>query len=220
MKKLLVLALAASMTLGLAACGSSSSDKAADTAPAETTESADAAESTGSDKTWVIAMDTVFRPFEYTDENGETKNPIMGCYGIGVGRLAASVCEAKHDEYGPIWPISIAPWEVEVCCLRVDDEQTKEVADKLYKDLQSASVETLYDDRDVRPGAMFSDADLLGAPIRVVVSPRNLKESCVEVTTRDKSVKEMIPVDEAFEYIKGLKEKMFADINAKVEPYK
>ena len=71
MKKLLVLALAASMTLGLAACGSSSSDKAADIAPAETTESADAAESTGSDKTWVIAMDTVFRPFEYTDENGE-----------------------------------------------------------------------------------------------------------------------------------------------------
>ena len=71
MKKLLVLALAASMTLGLAACGSSSSDKAADTAPAETTEGTDAAESAGSDKTWVIAMDTVFRPFEYTDENGE-----------------------------------------------------------------------------------------------------------------------------------------------------
>ena len=71
MKKLLVLALAASMTLGLAACGSSSSDKAAETAPAETTEGTDAAESTGSDKTWVIAMDTVFRPFEYTDENGE-----------------------------------------------------------------------------------------------------------------------------------------------------
>lgn len=71
MKKLLALALAASMTLGLAACGSSSSDKAAETAPAETTESTDAAESTGSDKTWVIAMDTVFRPFEYTDENGE-----------------------------------------------------------------------------------------------------------------------------------------------------
>ncbi|MEQ2471854.1 transporter substrate-binding domain-containing protein [Laedolimicola intestinihominis] len=71
MKKLLVLALAASMTLGLAACGSSSSDKAAEKAPAETTESTDAAESTGSDKTWVIAMDTVFRPFEYTDEKGE-----------------------------------------------------------------------------------------------------------------------------------------------------
>ena len=65
-----------------------------------------------------------------------------------------------------------------------------------------------------------SQMQIFGAPIRVVVSPRNLKESCVEVTTRDKSVKEMIPVDEAFEYIKGLKEKMFADINAKVEPYK
>lgn len=156
----------------------------------------------------------------YTDENGESKNPIMGCYGIGVGRLAASVCEAHHDEYGPIWPISIAPWEVELCCLRADDEETKSVADKLYKELQSAGVEVIYDDRDVRPGAMFSDADLIGAPIRVVVSPRNLKESSVEITTRDKSVKEMVPVTDAFEYVKNLKDKMFADIAAKVEDYK
>ncbi len=156
----------------------------------------------------------------YTDENGESKNPIMGCYGIGVGRLAASVCEAHHDEYGPIWPISIAPWEVELCCLRADDEETRSVADKLYKDLQSAGVEVIYDDRDVRPGAMFSDADLIGAPIRVVVSPRNLKESSVEITTRDKAVKEMVPVENAFEYVKNLKDRMFADIAAKVEEYK
>ena len=157
---------------------------------------------------------------QYTDENGESQYPIMGCYGIGVGRLAASVCEAHHDEYGPIWPISIAPWEVELCCLRADDEETKAVADKLYKDMQSADIEVIYDDRDVRPGAMFSDADLIGAPIRVVVSPRNLKESSVEITTRDKSVKAMVPVDEAFEYVKELKAKMFADIEAKVEAYK
>lgn len=101
----------------------------------------------------------------YTDENGELKNPIMGCYGIGVGRMAASICEAHHDEYGPIWPISIAPWEVEVCCLRADDEECKKVADDMYTGLQDAGIETIYDDRDVRPGAMFSDADLIGAPI-------------------------------------------------------
>ena len=131
--------------------------------------------------------------------------------------MAASICEAHHDEYGPIWPISIAPWEVEICCLRSDDEETRAVADKLYTDLQNADVEVIYDDRKERPGVMFSDADLIGAPIRVVVSPRNLKESAVEITTRDKSVKEMIPVEEAFEYVKNLKAKLFADIESKVE---
>ena len=153
----------------------------------------------------------------YTDENGEQQYPIMGCYGIGVGRLAASICEAYHDEYGPIWPISIAPWEVEVCCLRTDDAECKEVADNLYQNLQDAGVETLYDDRDVRPGAMFSDADLIGVPVRVVVSPRNLKESCVEIVTRDKSVQEMIPVGESLEYIKNLRQKLFDEIESHVE---
>ena len=156
---------------------------------------------------------------QYTDENGELQTPIMGCYGIGVGRMAASICEAHHDEYGPIWPISIAPWEVEVCCLRVDDEETKSVADKLYQDLQKDDVEVLYDDRDIRPGAMFSDADLIGAPIRVVVSPRNLKEGVVEITTRDKSVQEKIPVADALAYVKDLKAKLVAEIESKVEAY-
>ena len=156
---------------------------------------------------------------QYTDENGELQTPIMGCYGIGVGRMAASICEAHHDEYGPIWPISIAPWEVEVCCLRVDDEETKSVADKLYQDLQKDDVEVLYDDRDIRPGAMFSDADLIGAPIRVVVSPRNLKEGVVEITTRDKSVQEKISVADALAYVKNLKAKLFAEIESKVEAY-
>lgn len=154
---------------------------------------------------------------QYTDENGELQYPIMGCYGIGVGRMAASICEAYHDDFGPIWPISIAPWEVHVCCLRADDEETKTVADKLYQELLSSNVEVIYDDREgIRPGAMFSDADLLGVPIRVVVSPRNLKESCVEITTRDKSVKEMVPVEEAFTFIQDLKNKLYAQINEKV----
>ena len=80
---------------------------------------------------------------QYTDENGELQYPIMGCYGIGVGRLAASICEAKHDDYGPIWPISIAPWEVEVCCLRVDDEETKKVSDEMYQKLTDAGVDVM-----------------------------------------------------------------------------
>lgn len=153
----------------------------------------------------------------YTDKDGKTHNPIMGCYGIGVGRLAASVCEEKHDDYGPIWPISIAPWEVEICCLRPDNEEVKTVADDFYKRLQDAGVEVLYDDRKVRPGEMFADADLFGVPIRMVVSPRNLKDGNIEISTRDKSVKEMVAVDEAFDFVTGLKAKLFADIQAKVE---
>lgn len=157
---------------------------------------------------------------QYTDENGQLHYPIMGCYGIGVGRLAASICEAHHDEYGPIWPISIAPWEVHICCLRADDAETKAVADRLYGELLDAGVEVIYDDREgVRPGAMFSDADLLGVPVRVVVSPRNLKENVVEITTRDKSVKEMVALEEAFGYIQGLRQRLQDEIAEKVEPY-
>jgi len=157
---------------------------------------------------------------QYTDENGKNHYPVMGCYGIGVGRLAASICEAHHDEYGPVWPISIAPWEVQICCLRSDDEETKKTADSLYKSLQNDGVEVIYDDRSVRPGEMFSDADLIGAPIRVIASPRNLKESAVEITTRDKSVKEMVSVEKAAEYIKDLRLKLFAEIDSHVEDYK
>lgn len=149
---------------------------------------------------------------EYTDENGEKHPAIMGCYGIGVGRLAASVCEAHHDEYGPIWPISIAPWEVEICLLRADDEECKTYADKLYKELQEQGIETLYDDRDIRPGAMFNDADLFGIPIRIVVSPRNMKEAVVEVSTRDKKVQEKVAIKEVNDYVHGLKEILYKKI--------
>ncbi|MGN0341472.1 MAG: proline--tRNA ligase [Roseburia sp.] len=151
---------------------------------------------------------------QYVDKDGSMHYPVMGCYGIGVGRLAASVCEAKHDEYGPIWPISIAPWEVHICCIRPDDEETKKAADDLYEDLQKHGVEVIYDDREgIRGGQMFADADLLGVPIRVVVSPRNLKEHKIEITTRDKKVQTMVDVSEGVEYILKLKEELFAEIN-------
>ncbi len=124
----------------------------------------------------------------YLDAQGQSHNPIMGCYGIGVGRLAASVCEAKHDDYGPIWPISIAPWEVHLCAVRADDPEVKKTADELYEKLSAMGIEVIYDDRaTVSAGVMFSDADLLGCPVRVVVSPRNLKDGCCEISARDKS---------------------------------
>ena len=141
---------------------------------------------------------------QYTDQNGQEQFPIMGCYGIGVGRLAASVCEASHDDYGPIWPISIAPWQVHICALRSDDPEVAAIAPNLYQDLQKAGVEVIYDDRPVRPGFMFSDADLLGVPIRVVVSPKNCKEGVVEVVTRDKTLAEKVPTSSVLQYVQNL----------------
>lgn len=141
---------------------------------------------------------------EYIDSDNTTKNPVMGCYGIGVGRLAASVCEAHHDEYGPIWPMAIAPWQVHLCAVRPDNAEVKEYADALYEKLQSAGIEVIYDDRSVSAGIMFSDADLLGVPLRVIVSPRNMKESCCEIVSRDKTLSVKEPLDSVFEKVKTL----------------
>lgn len=141
---------------------------------------------------------------QYIDSEGNLHYPIMGCYGIGVGRLAASVCEAHHDEYGPIWPMSIAPWHVQVCCLRADDEECKGVSDDLYQKMLDDRMEVIYDDRNIRPGAMFSDADLLGVPVRVIVSPRNLKEGVCEIVTRDKEISVKVELDKVIETVKGI----------------
>ena len=139
----------------------------------------------------------------YLDENGERQFPIMGCYGIGVGRLCASICQESHDDYGPIWPMAIAPWQVEVCNLRVDNEEVNATAEKLYADLQAAGVEVLYDDRDIRPGVMFADADLFGIPVRAIVSPKTLEAGCIEIAARDKSFRENVPVAEAAAWLKA-----------------
>lgn len=144
----------------------------------------------------------------YLDKDGKPQYPIMGCYGIGVGRLAASVCEAHHDEYGPIWPMSIAPWQVHLCCLRSDDINAKSCADTLYDEMLKQHIEVIYDDRKVRPGVMFSDADLLGVPVRIIVSPRNMEESVVELVTRDKSVQEKVAIDKVLQRVKELIEQM------------
>ena len=149
---------------------------------------------------------------QYLDKNGNMQHPLMGCYGIGIGRLAASVCEAHHDEYGPIWPITIAPWQVHLCCVRSDDIEAKNYADSLYIELTKQKIEIIYDDRNVRAGVMFSDADLLGVPIRVVVSPRNMKEKCCEIITRDKKINIKIELTEVIATVKDMILKLTSEI--------
>ena len=150
---------------------------------------------------------------KYVDADGVSKYPIMGCYGIGVGRLAASVCEAHHDENGPIWPINIAPWEVHICCLRTDDENNKSIAEDIYEQLIAKHVEVLYDDRSVSAGVKFADADLLGIPLRIIVSPRNTSQHSVEIMTRDKSLKAIIDINDAIGYITDTLKKLYEEAN-------
>ncbi|MCL2364126.1 MAG: proline--tRNA ligase [Defluviitaleaceae bacterium] len=151
---------------------------------------------------------------QYADAQGELHHPIMGCYGVGISRLAASVCEAKHDDYGPIWPISIAPWQVHICAIRSDAPEVSEAASALYADLTAQGVEVLFDDRVVSAGVMFSDADLLGVPIRATVSPKTCGRGVVELSLRDKSYKEDVPMDGAAVAIKELVARKLAKLEA------
>lgn len=131
----------------------------------------------------------------YVDEEGTTQYPSMGCYGIGIGRLAASVCEAHHDDFGPIWPMAIAPWQVHICAVRSDDNAVKKIANNIYEELLRSGIEVIYDDRSVRAGVMFSDADLLGVPLRIIISPRNIKDNCCEIISRDKTISMKVALD-------------------------
>jgi prolyl-tRNA synthetase len=147
----------------------------------------------------------------YTDSNGDSRHPIMGCYGIGVGRLMASVLEVCHDDNGPIWPVSIAPWHAHICALRYDDEDVRVAADRLYDELCNAGIETIIDDRNESAGIQFADADLLGVPVRVIASPRNIKDGNIEVVSRDKSVREIVPAGRVVETVKTLLKKLSSE---------
>lgn len=140
----------------------------------------------------------------YVDQAGNLQHPIMGCYGIGIGRLAAAICETHHDDHGPIWPMSVAPWQVHLCALRIDEPEVRTCADGLYHDLQAAGIEVIYDDRAVSAGVMFSDADLLGVPIRVTVSPRNISQGMVEISLRGKKGFEQVSISSAIQYLQAL----------------
>ena len=131
----------------------------------------------------------------YIDKDGKAKTPIMGCYGIGVGRLLACIIEAHHDDYGPIWPMSVAPWQVHICVLKSKKQDMNVVGFELYNKLNKR-FEVIMDDRDLAAGAQFADADLLGVPVRVIVGEKNLANGQVELVTRDKSVKKLIAIED------------------------
>jgi len=131
----------------------------------------------------------------FLDENGKSHPMVMGCYGIGVGRTMASVLEQSHDKYGPIWPMSIAPYQVHICALNPKKEGVAEAAEKLYAQLLDRGVDVIYDDRGEKAGFMFNDADLIGAPLRLIVSPKTVPEKKVEFKTRDGSRHELIDED-------------------------
>ncbi len=150
---------------------------------------------------------------EYLDRDGKSRPMIMGCYGIGVGRAMAAVIEQSCDEYGPIWPMSIAPYPVELCALNPDRDGVGEAADKLYDELTRAGIDVLYDDRGEKAGFMFSDADLLGIPLRLVVSPRSLADGEVEFRTRTSRDTERIPLADV---TAAMKER----IEREMEPYR
>jgi prolyl-tRNA synthetase len=127
------------------------------------------------------------------DEQGQSVTPEMGCYGIGVSRLAAAVIEQRHDAKGMLWPEAIAPFRVIICPIGADkSDAVRQAAERLYGDLLAAGVDALLDDRGQRPGAMFADADLIGVPHRIVIGDKGLATAQFEYKRRDADKAEMI----------------------------
>ena len=140
----------------------------------------------------------------YTDANGVSHHSVMGCYGIGLGRLLAAAIEQNHDDKGIVWPLAIAPYQVYLCPLYRDNTEVGTVAEKLYADLEKLGLEVLLDDRNESPGVKFNDADLLGIPLRVTISPRTLKTSSIEMKWRSEKESQLVPLEEAVEKLKEL----------------
>ena len=155
----------------------------------------------------VFKLGTVFSQRQqafYSDRDGVQKPLVMGCYGIGVGRLLAAVIEENHDEKGVVWPLEIAPYQVYLCALGMDETAVAEAAEKLYAELCRKRFEVLFDDRIESPGVKFNDADLLGMPVRLTVSRRTLKSSSAEVKMRREKETELVPLAGVVEKLNAL----------------
>jgi prolyl-tRNA synthetase len=140
----------------------------------------------------------------FVDESGASHPIIMGCYGIGIGRLMAAVVELNHDDKGIMWPKSVAPYQIYLCPLYMDNAEVVKRADSLYDELTGMGIEVLYDDRTESPGVKFNDADLLGIPVRITVSPRSLEKGSVEVKLRSEKKAELVELGEAIPRVKAL----------------
>jgi prolyl-tRNA synthetase len=137
----------------------------------------------------------------YTSESGEEIPLYMGCYGVGVSRLAQAAVEQSYDKDGIIWPVAIAPYHAIICVPNVGDAAQMEAAEKLYTELNAAGIETLLDDRNERAGVKFKDADLIGIPYRIVTG-RSLKDGKLEVVERATKKSQDIPIDEVVPTLK------------------
>jgi len=148
---------------------------------------------------------------KFLDENGKERVCPMGCYGIGINRIAASAIETGNDKDGIIWPISIAPFEVIITPIGQEDE-INEAAEKVYEELTKGGIDCLLDDRDVRGGVKFKDADLLGIPVRVTIGKKSIAEGNVEIKLRAETQSEKIAVEKAadtvIELVNSLKERL------------
>ncbi len=154
----------------------------------------------------------------YLDAEGQSRPVIMGSYGIGTGRLLACVAEEYHDEHGLMWPVSVAPYPVHLVALAGrGSPETVETAENLYRELQAAGIEALYDDRLESPGVKFNDADLIGLPIRLTVSERATKAGGVEFKRRDSTGREVVPLEEVVSRVKAEIEALQAAIDNTVE---
>jgi prolyl-tRNA synthetase len=151
-------------------------------------------------KTYSKAMSATIQ-----NEQGETNEIEMGCYGIGVSRTAAAAIEQNHDERGIIWPVSIAPYHVHIIRLG-DDDKLVQLADDIYKNLLNAGIEVLLDDRDERAGVKFNDADLVGCPLRITLGKHGLKNRKMEIILRKDQAKECKLISIDCDYVAQIKE--------------
>jgi len=140
----------------------------------------------------------------FLDREGNSRPIIMGCYGIGLGRLMAAVIEYSHDDKGIIWPPSIAPYHIYLCPLQMDNPEVAAAAEEIYRELEGEGLEVLYDDRLESPGVKFNDADLLGIPLRLTVSPRTLKGGGVEIKHRWEREARLLPREDLASRLKNM----------------
>ncbi len=136
---------------------------------------------------------------KFVDKEGEEKSIIMGCYGIGLGRLMATIVEANHDEKGIIWPKSVAPFDIHLLSLAKEEGEVKKASDQLYYDLEKKGLEVLYDNRDKSAGEKFVESDLIGIPVRLVVSAKTLEKNSVEMKKRKSGKIKLIKIKGAVE---------------------
>ncbi len=141
---------------------------------------------------------------DFTDERGALQPVVMGCYGIGVSRVLAAAIEQNHDERGIVFPAPIAPYDAHLVALNVEQPQVSAAAEHLYARLRDAGLDVLYDDREESPGVKFNDADLIGLPVRLVVSPRNLRDGVVELRHRLDGATQTAAPDDVAEMVRAM----------------